>query len=359
MAFHGQASDQLAFRTPVNASPPPRRIIWILFDELSYAQAFESRDASLVLPNFDWLRERSTLFSELSPAGYYTVRVVPSFLIGRQVQDLRSTLNGQALIRLEKSSHWQQLYPRQTIFAEAQRDGWTTGVAGWSNPYCRLLSPVLNSCYWLPDQFTPGFLYSHMSPRRSALKNAFAPLANSILRLQHKPSPDPGLNEFHRRDAEELIAPAMALIRDEQMGFVFIHLAVPHPPGVYDRRTEQTRNSGSYLDNLALADRDLGELLAAVSSTNRANRTTIVVCSDHSWRVPMWRNSLIWTQEDERASNGFFDSRPVLIVHFPEQTAGVEVKQPENSLILHAMLEAMLRGEIANRQQLAAWIASW
>ena len=66
MALHWQASDQLAFRNPVNASPSPRRIIWILFDELSYAQAFESRDASLVLPNFDWLRERSTLFSELT-----------------------------------------------------------------------------------------------------------------------------------------------------------------------------------------------------------------------------------------------------------------------------------------------------
>jgi membrane-anchored protein YejM (alkaline phosphatase superfamily) len=198
-----------------------------------------------------------------------------------------------------------------------------------------------------------------MSPQKSAAQNAFAPLANFMRRLRHKRSTDPGLSELHQRDAEDLIAPAIALIRDEQMGFAFIHLAVPHPPGVYDRRTAQTRIGGSYLDNLALADRYLGKLLAAISSTDAANKTTIVVCSDHSWRVPMWRNSSIWTPEDERVSNGFFDSRPVLMVHLAGQAKGVNVELPENSLMLHAMLEEMLRGKIADREELAAWIAAW
>lgn len=47
------------------------------------------------------------------------------------------------------------------------------------------------------------------------------------------------------------------------------------------------------------------------------------------------------------------------MVHFPEQTQGISIEQPENSLILHPMLEGMLRGTIANREQLAAWIAAW
>jgi hypothetical protein len=74
------------------------------------------------------------------------------------------------------------------------------------------------------------------------------------------------------RDAQGVIAPAEALIRDEQIGFVFIHLAVPHPPGVYDRRMQQVRG-GSYLDNLALADVDLGSLLQAIASTRSAANT--------------------------------------------------------------------------------------
>ncbi|HWY70774.1 MAG TPA: sulfatase-like hydrolase/transferase [Terriglobales bacterium] len=359
IALHRQSSDQLAFRKPTGTNIPLRRIVWILFDELSYAQTFESRNSSLRLPNFDWLRDRSTSFSQLGPVGYYTARVVPSLLIGRQIRNLRSTLDGSALIQLEESSHLQQLDPQQTIFAEAQRNGWTTGVAGWSNPYCRLLSTVLDSCDWLPDQFTPSYLYSHMSAQRSPLQNALAPVANSIRRFRHQPSADPSATEFHLRDARDLIAPALALIRDEQIGFVFLHLAVPHPPGVYDRSTHQFRKGGSYLDNLALADHYLGQLLEAVSSTTPAARTTVVVCSDHSWRVPMWKNSAIWTQEDERASNSFFDNRPVLMVHFPEQTQRISIDQPENSLILHAMLEGMLRGTIADPEQLASWVAAW
>ena len=359
VALHRQSSDQLAFRKLTNSNAPSRRIIWILFDELSFAQTFESRDASLRLPNFNWLRDRSTSFSQLSPVGYYTARVVPSFLLGRQVQDLRSTLDGSARIRIAESSDWQELDPHQTIFAEAQRNGWTTGVAGWSNPYCRLLSTVLDSCYWSPDRFTPSFFYSHMSAQRSRLENALAPFANSIRRLRHESSSDPGMAEFHLQDARDLIAPAIALVRDEQIGFVFLHLPVPHPPAVYDRSTQQLKKGGSYLDNLTLADHYLGQLLQAVSSTTQAARTTLVLCSDHSWRVPMWRNSAIWTNEDERASNGFFDSRPVLMVHFPEQTKGIVIDQPENSLILHAILQGMLSGTISDQPQLTAWIARW
>ena len=358
-ALHRQSSDQLAFRKLTNSNAPSRRIIWILFDELSFAQAFESRDASLRLPNFDWLRDRSTSFSQLSPVGYYTARVVPSFLLGRQVLDLRSTLDGSARIRIAESSDWQKLDPNQTIFAEAQRNGWTTGVAGWSNPYCRLFSIVLDSCYWSPDQFTPSFFYSHMSAQKSPLQNALAPIANSVRRLQHQSSSDPGIAEFHLRDARDLIDPALALIRDEQIGFVFLHLAVPHPPGVYDRSTQQFRRGGSYLDNLTLADHYLGQLLQAVSSTNQAGRTAVVLCSDHSWRVPMWRNSAIWTQEDERASKGFFDTRPVLMVHFPEQTQRVSIDQPENSLVVHAMLQGLVSGKIASPEELATWVAGW
>ena len=359
IALHRQSSDELAFRKPTSTNIPLRRIVWILFDELSYAQAFESRNSSLRLPNFDWLRDRSTSFSQLSPVGYYTARVVPSFLTGRQIRNLRSTLDGRALIQVEESSHWQQLDPQQTIFAEAQHNGWTTGVAGWSNPYCRLLSTVLDSCYWLPDQFTPSYLYSHMSAQRSPLQNALAPLASSIRRFRHESSSDPSVVEFHLLDAQDLIDPALALIRDEQIALVFLHLAVPHPPGVYDRSTQQFRKGGSYLDNLTLADRYLGQLLGAVSSTTQAARTTVVVCSDHSWRVPIWRNSAIWTQEDERVSKGFFDTRPVLMVHFPGQTQRITVDQPENSLVLHAMLQGMVSGRIASAEGLAAWVAGW
>jgi hypothetical protein len=276
-------------------------------------------------------------------------------MIGRQVTDLRSTLEGFAIIKTADNSHWRPLDAQQTIFAEARRDGWTTGIAGWSNPYCRLLGSVLDFCYWLPDQFTPAEMYSHMSGQRSALQNAVAPVAKSIRRL--RPSHDPSSADFHVRDAEGVLAPAEALIREEQIRFVFIHLAVPHPPGVYDRRMQQVRAGGSYLDNLALADFSLGALLQAIESTRSAANTTIVICSDHSWRIPMWRNSAAWTNEDEQVVQAGFDPRPVLLVHFSGEEQGRTVGQSMNSLVMHEFLVEMLDGNITKEADFSFWIS--
>lgn len=355
-ALHRQQADIVSFQHPLMAQPSvaSKRIVWILFDELSYAQTFEGESRNPALPNFHLLRDESVSFSQLVPPGYYTARVVPALLTGRRVDDLRSTLDGHALVQSSDQPGWQSLDPQQTIFAEAHRGGWTTGIAGWSNPYCRLFSSVVDSCYWFPDQFTPSYLYSHMSPQKSALQNAIAPIRSAIRRLRHQRSEDPSSTEYHLRDARGLLAPAEALIRDEQIGFVFIHMPVPHPPGVYDRHTQQLRNGGSYLDNLALADRELGELMSAIKSTSMAESTTLIICSDHSWRIPMWRKSASWTDEDEQASKRGFDTRPVLLVHFPQQRRGITIAQSMTSLVMHSLLEEMLRGNISDESGIVA-----
>src|SRR6185437_12003770 len=129
---------------------------------------------------------------------------------------------------------------------------------------------------WYPDQFTPAYMYSHMSPQRSAIDNALAPLNSSFRRLLHQRSSDPSPIDFHVRDAQGVLGPAEELIADKDIRFAFIHMPVPHPPGVYDRVTQRIRNGGSYLDNLALADRDLQELLTSLRSA-QLDRNTIVI----------------------------------------------------------------------------------
>ena len=135
-----------------------------------------------------------------------------------------------------------------------------------------------------------------------------------------------------------------ALIRDQSIGFVFIHLSVPHPPGIYDRRPGHHRVNGTYIDNLALADRTLSQLMATLNATPLANKTAVIVCSDHSWRVPMWRLTATWTKEDEVASHGRFDPRPVLMIHFPGQQEEHVVPAPFASIGIHDIIERMLRG---------------
>ena len=45
------------------------RVIWILFDELSYQQVYERRLPGLQLPAFDALAAQATVFTHAVPAG--------------------------------------------------------------------------------------------------------------------------------------------------------------------------------------------------------------------------------------------------------------------------------------------------
>jgi hypothetical protein len=320
---------------PSSHSSDGKRIVWLLFDELSYDQTFDHRFPGLDLPAFDGFKSKSVVFSNVQPAGYYTERVIPSLFLGKPVDNLSSNLDGEPMIHLAGGSHWQPFDATATLFADAQRLGWTTGIVGWYNPYCRILGGTLNYCFW---QMGDVLSDSGALPHQSVLRNAAAPLMEVARGYQHKPS---FIEQKHAEDLAVLMPKAVALIRDSSIRFVFIHLPIPHPPSIFNRKHDG--KSGSYIDNLALADKSFAELMSAVSSTPAAADTTVIVCSDHSWRVAMWKEA--WTNEDALASKGRFDPRPVLMIHVPGQEAGHVVSQPFDEIRIHEIIQRMLRGQ--------------
>jgi Sulfatase len=315
------------------------RVLWLLFDELSYNQAFDHRVPGLAMPVFDKLKSESVSFSDLKPVGYETERVVPSFFLGHAVDDIRSDINGEPKIKLAGQPDWQPFDARATVFSDAQRLGWTTGIVGWYNPYCRILAGTFNYCFWRMGNGQ----WNGTSSDQSALKNAMAPFME--MAGGYRRERDISQEKKHTADLSAIMPQAEALIRDQSIGFVFIHLPVPHPPGVYDRGPEHQRPTGTYIDNLALADRSLGKLMDSLSATPLAAKTTIVVCSDHSWRIPLWRGTPQWSEEEETASHGVFDKRPVLMIHFPGQTKELDVTVPFDEIKIHDILEHILRGQ--------------
>jgi Sulfatase len=326
---------------PVRGSGPGdgRRIVWLLFDELSYDQAFDHRFPGLAMPAFDKLKSESVSFSDLRPAGYYTEQVIPSFFLGHVVAGIRSNLDGELMVKLDNQGGWQAFNPRATLFSDAQRIGWTTGLVGWYNPYCRILAGTLDYCFWRMGDGE----WNGTSPENSVLTNAMAPLMERIRKLQHKDRfPQ---EEKHASDLAAVMSQAKALIREQSIGLVFIHLPVPHPPGIYDRRSGHPRFNGTYIDNLALADRTLAELMETLNATASAGKTTVIVCSDHSWRLRMWGTAPQWTKEEEAASHGRFDPRPVLFIHFPGQSDERDETAPFDEIRIHAIIERMLRGQ--------------
>ena len=147
-----QPDESAAF---IHLSPPShsnsnQRIIWILYDELSYDQAFDHPAPGMKLPNLDRLRAESVSFSNLNPAGFSTDRIIPSLFLGRRIDQIRSTVHGDLWYYDESQHRWIAYDPNATLFGLAQQNGWSTGVDGWVNPYCRTLAPVLNVCSWEP-----------------------------------------------------------------------------------------------------------------------------------------------------------------------------------------------------------------
>ncbi len=328
--------------TPASGRSDPavagKRIVWLLFDELSFDQTFDHRFPGLAMPTFDWFKSKSVVFSELKSVGYNTDLVIPALLLGKRVDKVRSGFDGEPRFQLGGSEEWRPFDAHATLFADAQRLGWTTGVVGWFNPYCRILEGTLDYCFW---RMGDGELKGPISTK-SSLENAVSPIQNTIWDLEGKP-------DFPRRvhvaDLAAIMPAATALIRDQSIRFVFIHLPVPHPPGIYDRRTGTVRDGGTYIDNLALSDKVLSELMRTLNATTLAPQTTVIVCSDHSWRLPIWRPKAEWTKEEEVASHGNFDTRPVLMIHFPGQESEQVVTAPFEAIRIHEIIQQMLRGE--------------
>lgn len=349
--FAHQPRDASDFHRSVPvAAAPHRRIVWLLFDELSYDQVFDHRYSGLDLPAFDRLRAQSLTFTDMQPDGYYTERIIPSLFLGKPIHDARSTEAGDLLYQSAKGGAWGSFDPQATLFAEARRAGWTTGISGDYNPYCRMLPDELDTCAMRLIVFG-----EHLSRDKSTWENFTAPLEATVARARRKafePAPSQAEVFAHMMDS------ARELVTDDGIDFAFVHLYLPHPPGFYDRRTGRVLVGGSYIDNLALVDRSLAGLLQALAQTPSAGQTTLIVSSDHSWRVGIWRHAFGWTREDELASgHGRFDPRPFLVVHLPGETAAAEVSHAVPLLSMHDMIQHMLAGQMNSSAELQAWAA--
>jgi Sulfatase len=333
---------------PPAANASQKRIIWLLLDELSYDQTFDHRQAGLKLDNFDRLKATSTSFANVQPVGYLTDEIVPALLTGQPVVDIESSADGDLLMKRSQGGDWERLTPHATVFGDAEQLGWSTGIAGWFNPYCRIFGSMVNRCVWEPEsRMFPG----HMSAANAAWQNAMAPLG-----AKFHVDADSRLAAEHGKAYTLLTASALEMVRGGGERFVFAHLPAPHPPGIYDRTSGRMRVGGSYLDNLVLADKTVGEMMAAIAGSPEAQSTILIVSSDHSMRVPKWRGGASWTPEDEHVFGTRFDTRPVLMVHFAGQQAGKNASAPFAEIRTHDMLEAMLAGRLAAESDLDAWV---
>jgi hypothetical protein len=331
----------------VSSPQPPRQhpvLVWIVFDELSYDQLFEHRAPGLALPNFDALRAQSTAFTNTETIGFHTVKVLPSLLTGHIVDGIRYTFYNHLWVHHADESGRQLIDGADSVFGDAVQSGWRTAAVGWYNPYCSLYAPDIQNCYWTDHDMQDG----PMSQSATLAANIASPLQQLAVELVSPARADRDLCNYdlHLRHLTQidLQQHALQLLRADQADFVFLHLSLPHSPNTWSRASNDFTNQcgSSYLDNLALTDRVLGQLLAILQSSPRWNQTTLIVQGDHGWRTAMWRDLPAWTEEDEAASRGVFDPRPALLIHQPAQSQPQTVSTPWPLVQIHSVVEQLL-----------------
>jgi hypothetical protein len=344
------------------SSHPDARIVWILFDELSENLVLDHPPAGQQFPHFDALRAQSTLLGNVQGFGSYTDRIIPSLLAGHEIRKIRASSKGDYLYFDQQQNKWAAYDPKASLLHLAQQRGWNPAVAGSEIPYCRIFKDELNACSWLSATLP---VEAWIPPGDPSIISAALAIPRTFLA-----SLTPGAKGGNARELDQAILGyrtmldrATALIRegglqDGDYRFLFLHLPVPHPPGIYNRQTHQLVEGGNYLDNLTLADDTMGLLWDEIARTPWAAQTTVIVSSDHSWRVPIWRPSGDWTPEEERISQGRFDRRPVFLVHFPGQTSGETISAAIAELAEHDVIAALLQGKLNTADELKAALDS-
>jgi Sulfatase len=353
------ASDEAAPRT---------RVIWILLDELSYQQVYERRFPGLQLPEFDRFAAESTVFTHVVPAGIYTQIVLPSLMTGLPADRIRVSADGQLrALHDPENGAWNAFTPRQTVFQDALDRGYSTGIAGWYNPYCRILPEVLDQCFWVLRTPISGGMDSNQSLTANLLgpvRSLFSYLRFSLLGVfdpssRRTPIPADSYTQMHIDDYRDLYAAADKLLANATVDFIFLHIPAPHPPGIYDRRLMKlTASHSSYLDNLVLADQYLAHVRLVLEQQGQWDSSAVVAMGDHSWRTTLlWSNSPNWTKEEGAASEGGqFDDRPGYIVKLPQQHAPARIDTPFAAVHTRALLDAILNNRLHTASELQTWV---
>jgi hypothetical protein len=360
------------------ASPPlterknqTPRVLWMVFDELDYRLAFESRPDTVKLPELDRFANQSLFATNAYPPGGETLLSIPALISGRLISEAHRAGPKDLIIRFGDDSEKVSWGTQPNVFARARSEGFNTATFGWYHPYCRILGDSLNRCDWqggIPaalavidlsgrESVPEGWRYLGWHMREHAKKAAYTiPLASFLFPQKLD------VGDLERRkqlqDLETIYSNTVAAATDRSFSLIFSHWGIPHPPNIYDRSTDQISMAPnhSYLDNLELLDQTLGKLRAEMELKGVWDNTTILITSDHWWR-PFWKAHKIWTAEDESAMGNTLDRRVPFVLKMPgAATQRVAFDAPFNTVLTQDLLLAILRGEVVDTKGAAAWL---
>lgn len=343
--FDDPHSIQLADKPPAPFSGKSRiaraPIYVFLFDELDYRLAFAERPSPIFLPELDAFRRQAIFGLNAYPPANETMISIPALLTGKRIWDVKPINADELMIKMdgEKTSiPWSHV---PNIFSESRSLGFEGGLVGWTHPYGRVLGTDLAVCSW----------YALANISNSTGDTLGSKILNQFRTLLETPT----YSVFGQSlTVKKSIATYQNLLRDvfrilgrKDLAVIFIHFPIPHPPYIYrpgkgDFSLANNRYSG-YTGNLVLVDRTLAELRHYMEKIGTWDKSHIIITSDHWWR----RSAKF---------DGKTDHRVPFLVKLAGQEETVDYQPAFNTLIIHDLILALLRGQIAQPKRVVEWI---
>ena len=358
----------LAKRPPRNQHPAPR-VVWLLFDEFDQHLAFDERPSGLDLPVLDRMRRESLVANRVLQTADATVLAVPSLLSGEAFERIDYTDARTLLVqpRQQRESPWRD---QPNVFEQARQIGANSSLVGWQLPYCRLIGDLLAHCFDQPGGHPPSALLREIEASESSFGDTleflffmqFENLLDLFRPLGAAVSPDIRDTFVQRRQLRQFLAirdRAQQEVADASMDFVFVHFPTPHLFAIYDRTHSDfaVRPDTSYLDNLALVDRTVGEIRRTLEQRGEWESTTLMVTSDHALRPAMWHNRHNWSPQFEQLIGPGASRTVPFILRLAGNHDGA-VYEPSVSNVVTAQLSlAALRGDVSTPQEAVAWLS--
>jgi hypothetical protein len=343
------------------------RVVWLLFDEMDEELAFAHRPAGLSLPELDRFRAEAISASDAHPVAGETELAMPALIMGRAVSKAESLGPSTLMVTLADSGQVVDWRSQPNLFTQARAAGFDAAVVGFYHPYCRVLAQALSVCMSRGGADAFGLLQSrvftvfdNMLIQSSDILQQ-VPEATSLGLTTRVLHAFDGTGAKHWRLSVDrylgILEQAEEVVVRRDLRLVLIHFSVPHWPFIYDRSTgllNVDASRGTYLDNLALADRALGILRKNMEDAGVWEESTVLVTSDH------WYRGKASAQPAGNASNtnSDVDHRVPLLLKLPGQRRGVTFEAAFNTVITHDLiLELLAHGmDVSGPEAVVRWL---
>lgn len=343
----GSSPPAIADSGQTSTRPGATKAVVLIFDELDYQYLFTQRPPWIRLDEFDRFSRNCDNYRQCWPSAGNTYRSVPSMITGRPWAGAKPGRGLEEMLKDPSTGRWQVWSQVDDLFVSLGQLGWRSNMIQWRHVF--------------PETFLvrrPGLVVHHQSdfPCWQEVQHAYrSPLGTWVRIWQNIREGIFGLGRFFHpgdiqfarqariRSLESMRYELRNAIESGRYDLIWAHLPCPHVPAVWDSRKQsyvETPKPGlSNLDNMALADRILGEVRSSLEQKGAWNDALVIVTSDH-WQREGAGENLPPNPQRLSTIQGY---RVPFLVKKPRQGQGRSIDLPVTNTYLRVLVEQMAR----------------